>query len=217
MDDCGFRSPVLVRVFKLRSPIQLVCLTSRVHGSFSGGRSPIGGCQGRSCNVLNALAVCMVGLQAPLQPSASSAKQSISSCWSGAVAFAWVWCCFLNYFAIGNVKWTEAPRLDGSSQSRPDRVPASGVTTARPSRSPAGPGRSSCHCGQLDDWIIAQRRNRFQAHVASALNGPFIFLFEQQRADGPRYRAFVGEDADDIGAALELAVEAFQRIDGVDF
>jgi hypothetical protein len=27
----------------------------------------------------------------------------------------------------------------------------------------------------------------------------------------PRDRIFVGEDADDIGAALDLAVEAFQR------
>src|SRR6476660_7308014 len=45
---------------------------------------------------------------------------------------------------------------------------------------------------RLDDWIITQRRNRFQAHVATALNGPFVVLFEQQRADEPRDRIFVG-------------------------
>jgi len=35
---------------------------------------------------------------------------------------------------------------------------------------------------QLDDWIIPQRRDRFQAHVATALDRPLIVLFEQQRA-----------------------------------
>src|SRR6185437_10455888 len=48
--------------------------------------------------------------------------------------------------------------LIGSSCSAfPDRVPTSGVATARPSLTPAGPDRSSRrHGGQLDDRIIAQ-------------------------------------------------------------
>ena len=45
---------------------------------------------------------------------------------------------------------------------------------------------SGCHSGQLDDRIIAQRRDRFQAHVSTALNRPFIVLLEQQRAHEPR-------------------------------
>ena len=43
------------------------------------------------------------------------------------------------------------------------------------------------------------RRDRFQAHVATALNGPFVVLFEQQRADEPRDGICVREDADHIG------------------
>jgi hypothetical protein len=80
------------------------------------------------------------------------------------------------------------------------------------------PDRSSCRDGgQLDDGIIAQRRDRFQAHVASALNRPLIVLFEQERADEARDRIFVGKNADDIGTALDLAIEPFERIDGMDF
>lgn len=55
----------------------------------------------------------------------------------------------------------------------------------------------------LDDWIIAQRRDRFQAHVAAALNRPFIVLFEQQPADQACDCILVGEDANDIGAPLD--------------
>jgi hypothetical protein len=33
--------------------------------------------------------------------------------------------------------------------------------------------------GQLDHGIIAQRRDRFQAHVTAALNCPLIVLFKQ--------------------------------------
>ena len=64
------------------------------------------------------------------------------------------------------------------------------------------------------DGIIAQRRDRFQTHVPAALNRPFVVLFEQQRADETHDGVFVGEDADDVGAPLDLALE---RVDGVDF
>jgi hypothetical protein len=63
---------------------------------------------------------------------------------------------------------------------------------------------------QLDDRIIAQRRDGFQAHVTAALNCPFVVLFEQQCADQACDRVLVGEDADHIGAPLDLAVEAFK-------
>jgi hypothetical protein len=51
--------------------------------------------------------------------------------------------------------------------------------------------------------------------VSAALNRPFVVLFEQQRADQVRNGIFVGEDADDVGAPLDLAVEALDRIGAV--
>ena len=44
-------------------------------------------------------------------------------------------------------------------------------------RSPAWPDWSASHDWQADDGIIAQRRDRFQGHVAAALDGPFVVLF----------------------------------------
>jgi PRC-barrel domain len=41
------------------------------------------------------------------------------------------------------------------------------------------PVSSSGHGGQLEDWILAQWRHCFQGHVAGALYGPFIVLFDQ--------------------------------------
>ena len=40
---------------------------------------------------------------------------------------------------------------------------------------------SGCDSWQADGGIIAQRSDGFQAHVACALHGPFIILFQQQR------------------------------------
>ena len=69
---------------------------------------------------------------------------------------------------------------------------------------------SSCRDrGQLDDGIIAQRSDRFQAHVAAPLDGLFVILFEQQRADEARDRLFIGEESHDVGTALDLAIETF--------
>jgi hypothetical protein len=52
----------------------------------------------------------------------------------------------------------------------------------------------------------------YKAHVASTLHGPLIILFEQQRTDESDDSNLVGEDADDVAAPLDLAVEAFERI-----
>src|SRR5262252_7837923 len=56
------------------------------------------------------------------------------------------------------------------------------------------------------------------APVGSSLKGAIvsrlIVLFEQQRADETHDGVFVWEDADDVGAPLDLALE---RVDGVDF
>jgi hypothetical protein len=46
---------------------------------------------------------------------------------------------------------------------------------------------------------------------------PLVVLLEQDRADQPDDRSFVGEDADDVGAALDLLVEPFERVGAVQF
>jgi hypothetical protein len=51
-----------------------------------------------------------------------------------------------------------------------------------------------------------------KGHVAGSLNGPFVVLLEQECADEPDDGIVVGKDADDIGAALDLAVETFDGI-----
>jgi hypothetical protein len=53
-----------------------------------------------------------------------------------------------------------------------------------------------------------QRRDRFQGHVSAALNRPFVILFEQQGADEALDGVFVGEDAHDVGAPLDFAIES---------
>jgi hypothetical protein len=46
-----------------------------------------------------------------------------------------------------------------------------------------------------------------KAHVTAGF-GPFVVLFGEHGADQPDQRGAVGEDADDVGAAADLAVEA---------
>jgi hypothetical protein len=59
--------------------------------------------------------------------------------------------------------------------------------------------------------IVADRREAFKAHVASA-DGPLIILFQHQRADHSNDGTIIGKNADDIRAAFDFAVEAFERI-----
>ena len=75
---------------------------------------------------------------------------------------------------------------------------------------------SGCDSWQTGGETIAQRRDGFQAHVARALHGPLIVLFEQQGTDESNNGRFVGEDADNVAASLDLAVEAFEWIGAVD-
>ena len=49
-----------------------------------------------------------------------------------------------------------------------------------------------------------------EADVA-ALFGPLVVLLGEHGADGPDQGVAVGEDADDVGAAADLAVEPFLR------
>ena len=70
---------------------------------------------------------------------------------------------------------------------------------------------SGCQGWQADGGIIAQRGDGFQAHVPCALDGPFVVLLQQQGTDQADHRLFVGEDPDHVAAALDLAIEAFER------
>jgi hypothetical protein len=54
-----------------------------------------------------------------------------------------------------------------------------------------------------------------QRHVTCSLDRPFVVLFEQDGTDETPDGGFVGEDADDLGAPLDLAVQPFDRIGGV--
>jgi len=49
-----------------------------------------------------------------------------------------------------------------------------------------------------------------EGHVAGALDSPLVVLLEQDRPDQAGDGGLVGEDAHNLGAALNLAVEAFQ-------
>lgn len=81
------------------------------------------------------------------------------------------------------------------------------------SRSPAElPAVSGRHGGQLDERIVAQRRDRFQGHITGPPNRPFVVLFQEDGADQAGDGRLVREDADDLGTALDLAVDAFERI-----
>ena len=63
---------------------------------------------------------------------------------------------------------------------------------------------------------MAQWGDGFQGHVAGSLYGPLIVLLEQQRADQADDGSLVGEYADDIAAALDLAIEPFEWVGAVD-
>jgi hypothetical protein len=65
---------------------------------------------------------------------------------------------------------------------------------------------------KADGSIIAGLGDALKGHVAGSLDGPFVVLLEQQSADETGDGGFVGEDADDFGAALDLAIEALDRV-----
>ena len=48
--------------------------------------------------------------------------------------------------------------------------------------------------------------------MAGALDRPFVVLFQEDGADEPDDRFVVGKDADDLGPALDLAVEPFEAV-----
>jgi hypothetical protein len=71
---------------------------------------------------------------------------------------------------------------------------------------------TASHRWEADGGIIAQGGDRFQCHVAAALDRPLIVLFEQNCADRRVIASSFGNDADHFGSALDLAVDAFERV-----
>ncbi len=61
--------------------------------------------------------------------------------------------------------------------------------------------------------VVAERDlgHRLLADVGAA-DEPFVVGLDGQHRDQPDHAGVVGEDADDVGAAADLAVEALQRI-----
>jgi hypothetical protein len=61
--------------------------------------------------------------------------------------------------------------------------------------------------------LIQDRLEGVSAEVASP-DEPFIVLLDDDRGGEANERAVVGEDADDVGASADLAVDPFERIGG---
>jgi hypothetical protein len=72
-------------------------------------------------------------------------------------------------------------------------------------------------CGDRERLFVGALRraerlgDRLNAHVAAA-DGPLVVLLGEQRADQADDRGPVGEDADDVGAAADLAVQPLERV-----
>jgi hypothetical protein len=60
-------------------------------------------------------------------------------------------------------------------------------------------------------FLIEDRFERVVAEVAAA-DEPLVVLFDDDAGGEPDQRAVVGEDADDVGAATDLAVDALERV-----
>src|SRR5260370_41666944 len=57
------------------------------------------------------------------------------------------------------------------------------------------PVMSGGHGGPPDEGVLAQRGHGFQGHVAGALRGPLIGLFEEDGTDQPNDGLGIGERA----------------------
>lgn len=62
--------------------------------------------------------------------------------------------------------------------------------------------------------MFAQSGQLFHRHVAAG-DGPLIILLQHERPDEPDDGLAVGEGTDDIGAPLDLLVDAFQGVGAV--
>ncbi len=78
---------------------------------------------------------------------------------------------------------------------------------------PAGPVWSGGQDGQAALGTVAERSGGLKGHVAGSLDRPLVGLLQQERADQASDRGLVGKDADDVGTALDLAVQPLERVD----
>ena len=63
---------------------------------------------------------------------------------------------------------------------------------------------------------MAQRGVSFQCDVAASLNRQFVVLFQKDRAHEAEDGGFVRKDSDHVRSQLDLSIETFDRIGGVD-
>ena len=63
---------------------------------------------------------------------------------------------------------------------------------------------------------MAQRGDGSQCHVAASLNRPFVVLFQTDHAHEAEDSGFVRKDPHHIRSPLDLSIETFDRIGGVD-
>jgi hypothetical protein len=63
---------------------------------------------------------------------------------------------------------------------------------------------------------LAQSRHAGFGEVAAFRDGPFIVLFDDDGGNEPFDGGVVGEHAHDVGAALDLSMEPFERVRGPD-
>jgi hypothetical protein len=78
-----------------------------------------------------------------------------------------------------------------------------------------GSSWSGSHGGQPGVLSIGDADQRLQPHVA-ARDGPFVVGLDYQRIDEADDGRVVREDPDDIGSALDLVVDAFERVGRAD-
>ncbi len=70
-------------------------------------------------------------------------------------------------------------------------------------------------CRRVHGCSVAKGGDGFQCHVAPC-DRPLVIMFQHQGAEQTCDGGFVGEDSHDVGAPLDLLVEAFQRVRGMD-
>ena len=97
-----------------------------------------------------------------------------------------------------------------------DRVPANGILAVGPVDLRHGrTDQAVATVGRLDDHRSTTRLFPGACSDRAAL--PIVVMFEQQSADQARDRLLVGEDVEHIRTPLDLAAEALERINRVDF
>jgi hypothetical protein len=69
---------------------------------------------------------------------------------------------------------------------------------------------------QHESEIIAQGRDGFQGHLAGPLHSRLVVLLEQDRSDDASAGSLAGQEADHLGAPLDLTGNALDRIGRVE-